>query len=621
MGALDVLLLVSLLAVTLIVNNFLQKRNLPIPEAICTISIGMLFGGIAIATPQLDRDDFRKFENGMARTFMVVFIAPIIFAEGYGLKSRQFFANIGRILTHAFLGTFISTVIVACMVFFLPVRTGLDAANALTMPESLAFGSLISATDPVTTLAIFKDIGMVENGLGYLYHTVLGESILNDAVAITLYTSFSELVKNGEPLTVDTGVQILIQFILTFAGSMLIGVACGCFTAFVLKVARLGAGEREENHFHFNVHEIGAMLVLSYVPFLIAATFDLSGIVAIMFAGITMRHYAHYNLTAVTRLVFFPVVELVASLCEAYVFLLLGIGVFLMGDGGNSMSLILWAMMGCVIGRAVNVYPISNALNCCSKVKVNMREQHVVWFAGLRGAVAFMCALDFPEGPHSNKRPIVLFTTMIITGVSILVLGWPTGFVLRRLGVTECSPENARVAAERSSECEATCLQRFGSRVNDGLRKALMTEQAVEERNAACESVAHGESGLLSHHRLTLGHFVSCSPEVLVSALGGIRASQYNSKVDDAQGTLQVSITDSKIDAGRTPHASLTASSGSVAAVIRPHTLPTVAARLSPIESGRAWGASRQSDPSGSPRCLTGSQPAASRSTRTMCDP
>lgn len=92
---------------------------------------------------------------------MLIFIAPIIFAEGYGLKSRQFFANIWRILAHAFVGTFISTVIVAVMTFYLPSLTGLDESKRLTMPECLTFGSLISATDPVTTLAIFKDMKMV----------------------------------------------------------------------------------------------------------------------------------------------------------------------------------------------------------------------------------------------------------------------------------------------------------------------------------------------------------------------------------------------------------------------------------------------------------------------------
>jgi len=83
----NVLLLVSLLAITLIINNFIQKRGLPIPEAICTVAIGMVAGGLASAFPNLKGNTLERLEDESALEFMVAFIAPIIFAEGYGLKS------------------------------------------------------------------------------------------------------------------------------------------------------------------------------------------------------------------------------------------------------------------------------------------------------------------------------------------------------------------------------------------------------------------------------------------------------------------------------------------------------------------------------------------------------
>merc|ERR1712203_244908 len=109
-----------------------------------------------------------------------------------------------------------------------------------------------------------------------------------------------------------------------------------------------------------------------------------------------MRRYAHYNLTQVTRHVYLPTIELLATLSETYVFLLLGLGVFLLRDA-YSVSLILWTAFACAIGRAAHVYPCGWAVNCCSSsTPLNLREQHIQWFAGLRGAVAFMCALTFP---------------------------------------------------------------------------------------------------------------------------------------------------------------------------------------------------------------------------------
>merc|ERR1719329_1053279 len=115
------------------------------------------------------------------------------------MKSILFFKNLPRILAHAFVGTVVSTIIVGVMIFNLAPLTGFD--SHITLAECLAFGALISATDPVTTLVIFKQQGLVEKGLHHLYFSVLGESILNDAVGITLFEGFGDFVKANEEIT------------------------------------------------------------------------------------------------------------------------------------------------------------------------------------------------------------------------------------------------------------------------------------------------------------------------------------------------------------------------------------------------------------------------------------
>ncbi|CAE7471736.1 SLC9A8 [Symbiodinium necroappetens] len=363
-------------------------------EAISTILVGIGLGAVAAAFPEVNRSTFQKLEDMSARQFMLVFIAPIIFAEGYGMKSQQFFDNITRILLHAFLGTLISALVVAVAIFYLVPLTG---ALKLELAECLAFGAMISSTDPVTTLAIFKEQSLAEKGRGHLYYSVLGESILNDAVAIALFGSFADLVRSGEVIDAAVSARIFLNFLKVFVASTLIGVAGGLATAFLLKSARLGAGSSEGEHFYFNIPEIGVALVLAYVPFLAAEACDLSGIVAIMFAGITMRHYAHFNLTQVTRQIFLPTVELIASLCETYVFILLGLGVFLL-QGAFSASLVIWSALACLLGRLVHVYPLSFLANRISTgPKMSVKEMHMVWMAGLRGVIAFICALGFPN--------------------------------------------------------------------------------------------------------------------------------------------------------------------------------------------------------------------------------
>merc|ERR1711937_235531 len=104
-----------------------------------------------------------------------------------------------------------------------------------------------------------------------------------------------------------------------------------------------------------------------------------------MFTGISMRQYSHYNMTPVTRNVFLPVIELIAGLCETYVFLLLGVGVAALHNVATSdnAKFVLVAAVFCLIGRAIHVYPFSWFFNRCSSCHdLSVREQHMVWYAG-----------------------------------------------------------------------------------------------------------------------------------------------------------------------------------------------------------------------------------------------
>ncbi|ELT96886.1 hypothetical protein CAPTEDRAFT_120741, partial [Capitella teleta] len=113
--------------------------------------------------------------------FFLVLLPPIIFESGYNLHKGNFFANIGTILLFAIAGTVISAMIVGGGIYLLGKA---QLVYQLDLVESFAFGSLISAVDPVATLAIFQAIEVDQ----VLYMLVFGESVLNDAVAIVLTT-------------------------------------------------------------------------------------------------------------------------------------------------------------------------------------------------------------------------------------------------------------------------------------------------------------------------------------------------------------------------------------------------------------------------------------------------
>jgi len=181
-------------------------------------------------------------------------------------------------------------------------------------------------------------------------------------------------------------------------------------------------------------------------------------------------------------------VELFATLAESYAFIILGLGVFLLRDAFSG-AVISWAIVGCLVGRLLNVYPVSLLVNRCSRSKaLKVKEMHIVWFAGLRGAIAFMCAMRFPN--TNGHRDLFLSTTMVITFASMVTLGWPTAAVLRCLDVRgdvpaidEETAQNGELPVETPKTrliglSETSCAVK----VSDFLRKLLMTQEAREER-------------------------------------------------------------------------------------------------------------------------------------------
>merc|ERR1711998_322708 len=149
-----------------------------------------------------------------------------IFGAGYNMKRQAFFANIYATMLYAFLGTLVSTFMVGGMVY---AAGQYGMCHALGALPALVFGALISATDPVTVLAVFQALGVNID----LFSMVFGESVLNDAVAIVLYRTligFKSTPVSGESIIAAVGL-----FLTIFIGSFLIGLICGLACSLVFK--------------------------------------------------------------------------------------------------------------------------------------------------------------------------------------------------------------------------------------------------------------------------------------------------------------------------------------------------------------------------------------------------
>lgn len=411
----------SVIAVCILMIHFLIQANFEfLPESVVVVLIGALIGLFLKLISSQHLGNWQKEEALSPTMFFLVLLPPIIYESGYNLHKGNFFQNIGSILVFSIVGTTISALVIGGGVYLLGLA---DVAYKLDFTESFAFGSLISAVDPVATLAIFHalDIDPVLNML------VFGESILNDAVSIVLATT---ILESGSPsmVSLTTGQLVLhgIQrFFLVFFCSAAIGVIFALAAALLLKYIDL----RKNPSLEF-----GMMLVFVYAPYGLAEGIHLSETSVFAYLGLAIFSY---------RLIIKP-------------------------------SLIIWSIVLCLIGRAANIYPLSFLMNYFREHKITKKMMFIMWYSGLRGAIAYALAmhLDFDD----EKRHVVVTTTLIIVLFTILVIGGSTMPLLKFL---KADKQTTRKKRRRARQVTLSKTKEMGQTI-DADHLSELTEEEYE---------------------------------------------------------------------------------------------------------------------------------------------
>ncbi|KAH9424511.1 Sodium/hydrogen exchanger 8 [Dermatophagoides pteronyssinus] len=412
-SSMAIFFVLSVIASCIFLIHFILKTKFQyIPESLAVVFLGAAIGLVMKMSSQ-NLGDWKKEETLSPTMFFLILLPPIIYESGYTLHKGNFFQNIGSILVFAIIGTSISAFIIGGGIYILGA---INLVYRLSFTESFAFGSLISAVDPVATLAIFHALNLDP----ILNMLVFGESILNDAVAIVLATTALEL--NHLDDTVSGSAAIFngfVRFFIVFFGSAFIGASFALLAALVFKYIDL----RKHPSLEF-----GMMLILIYAPYGLAEGLHLSGIMAILFNGVVMSHYAHFNLSPVTQITMQQTLRTLAFIAETCVFAYLGLAIFSF-KMKIEWSLIIWSILLCLIGRALNIYPLSYLVNYFREHKISRKMMFVMWFSGLRGAIAYALALHLAF--EEEKRRVIVTTTLIIVLFTIIILGSSTMPVLK----------------------------------------------------------------------------------------------------------------------------------------------------------------------------------------------
>lgn len=332
-----------------------------------------------------------------------VFLPPLIFEAALQLRWRPFRAQLPVTLTLAFLGVPIAAAIVTAGLYFVLDWSLLGAA---------LFGTLIAATDPVSVIAAFKEM-KVEPRLAMV---VESESLLNDGAAAVAFAILIAIAAGAETGAAD----IFVSLVWTVAG----GLAAGLLVA---GAVLLIAG-RTEDH----LVEITLTTIAAYGSFMLAEHFHTSGVLAALAAGLMVGNVGWMgSISDQGRPFVLSFWEYVAFLANSLIFILIGINEMSQPIGYFWKEVAL-AIFLVLVGRAVAVYPLA-ALFSRSRRSLAPAYQHVLFWGGLRGALALALALALPLNIPERHQIIVL--AFAVVAFSVFAQGLTMPWLLQRLGV------------------------------------------------------------------------------------------------------------------------------------------------------------------------------------------
>ncbi|XP_055076758.1 sodium/hydrogen exchanger 1b isoform X2 [Misgurnus anguillicaudatus] len=364
-----------------------------VPESCLLIAVGLLVGGLIRLVgenpPVLD-----------SQLFFLCLLPPIILDAGYFLPIRPFTENAGTILTFAVLGTLWNSFFTGAGLYAVCRLEGGRLAG-VDLLSCLLFGSIVSAVDPVAVLAVFEEIHINE----LLHILVFGESLLNDAVTVVLYHLFEEFAHVGEVTPADVFLGVLCFFIV-FLGGVMVGAVYGVLAAFTSRFTA-----------HTRVIEPLFVFLYSYMAYLSAEVFHLSGIMALIACGVVMRPYVEANIShkSYTTIKYF--LKMWSSVSETLIFIFLGVST-VAGPHVWNWTFVTITIVLCLVSRVLGVVGLTYIINKYRMVKLSGKDQFIVAYGGLRGAIAFSLVFLLSSDDFAMKN---MFLTAIITVIFFTV--------------------------------------------------------------------------------------------------------------------------------------------------------------------------------------------------------
>jgi len=367
-------------------------KRLRIPYTVSLVVGGLLLGVIRIPIPMLSPLQTGHRPDWLTPDMILILFLPALVFEGsVKLDVRDLIRDSVPLLLLANAGVLLAALVTGYLVHWL---------IGLPLLIALLFGSIISATDPISVLAIFKDL-RVDKRLSLIME---GESLLNDGTAVVLFgILFGAVV--AEKLSVPKSVE---QYVLAVVGGAILGSTLGYLASRMTETA-------DDPQV-----EITLTTILAYGSYLFAYHLHLSGVIATASAGLMLGNVgSKEGISPRARIAIQSFWEHISFVMNSLVFLLIGLEIHVRELLQNWTSVLL-AIGAVLLARILSVYllvPLSNRF----AEKIPFRWQHVAVWGGLRGALALALALSLNSAfPYREQ---ILNLTFGVVIFSILVQG------------------------------------------------------------------------------------------------------------------------------------------------------------------------------------------------------
>jgi len=374
---------------------------LPVPYTIALLVVGILISPM----------HFLPAVHISPDLILLIFLPALIFEASWSLKLAPLRANLLPILFLAVFGVGLSVLITGSIVHWIA---------GLKWGPAMLFGAIISPTDPVSVLALFKRLGVPER----LRVIMEGESLFNDGTAVVLFMIIVNIVSGVS--TVDSPgaliEHLLTSFTIVVLGGMALGIAIGFYASHLT------------SHFDDHLLEITLTTIAAYGSFIIAERIHVSPVIAVLLAGLILGNYGRERgMSENTRVAVDSFWQYAAFVVNSLVFLLIGLEIQLQFLLSYALPILL-AVSAMMAARLLVTYGTFIGLNRFIH-SIPWRWQHVMFWGGLRGAVSIALALSLPVN-LPDRIQLVAMTFGAVT-FSLLVQGLTISKVLKVLKISE----------------------------------------------------------------------------------------------------------------------------------------------------------------------------------------